>query len=102
MEDTSGSSNISLEGSDENELETRPMTAGDSELLDRELALLYDEFIGPYAVNELNLTSNCKNALAHAREHGTLTMQSFEPARYEILQLLFQNTWPRMLRSQMH
>ncbi|KAI9597906.1 hypothetical protein BDF19DRAFT_433007 [Syncephalis fuscata] len=73
-----------------------------AEVLNKELVMLYNEYISPHAPNELNLTSDCRHALMQAYEQNQLTFEAFEPARYEVLQLIFLNTWPRMLRSQMH
>ncbi|KAI9596998.1 hypothetical protein BDF19DRAFT_412524 [Syncephalis fuscata] len=73
-----------------------------AEILNNELVILYNEYVRPHAPNELNLTSNCRHALMQAYEQNQLTFEAFEPARYEVLQLIFLNTWPRMLRSQMH
>ncbi|RKP26985.1 hypothetical protein SYNPS1DRAFT_27343 [Syncephalis pseudoplumigaleata] len=76
-------------------------SAQDAALLAQELVKLYREYIIPYSPNELNITCNCREALVQAYEQERLTFESFEPARYEILQLVFQNTWPRMLRSEL-
>ncbi|KAI8052394.1 hypothetical protein BDF22DRAFT_687999 [Syncephalis plumigaleata] len=78
-----------------------PMCDKAKEVLKRELNSLYEEFIGSSAPNEINLTADCRKRLDQAYKENRLSFEDFEPARYEVLQLIFQNTWPRMLRSQL-
>ncbi|KAI8055241.1 hypothetical protein BDF22DRAFT_676136 [Syncephalis plumigaleata] len=72
-----------------------------AELVRKELVKLYNEYIIPHSPNELNITSACRENITKAYMEDRLTFQSFEPVRYEVLQLIFQNTWPRMLRSEL-
>ncbi|KAI9591676.1 hypothetical protein BDF19DRAFT_454251 [Syncephalis fuscata] len=87
---------------EEHEATRPPMSAKTKDILDREINLIYEDFISPSSRNEINITFECRRDLTNAYRQNRLTLKDFELARYEILQLIFQNTWPRMLRWYFH
>ncbi|RKP09064.1 hypothetical protein THASP1DRAFT_29147 [Thamnocephalis sphaerospora] len=63
------------------------------------LKQIYEEFIDTQSEHELNLTSECHERIMQEYMQGTFSLRSLDQARDEVLQLLFHNTWPRLLHE---
>ncbi|RKP06298.1 hypothetical protein THASP1DRAFT_31877 [Thamnocephalis sphaerospora] len=63
----------------------------------KELKAIYATFMAPDAEFEVNLTSNCRQAVADRIRDGDAAADTLDEAHREIHQLVYQSTYPRYL-----
>ncbi|KAI9144184.1 hypothetical protein BKA69DRAFT_1172963, partial [Paraphysoderma sedebokerense] len=68
------------------------------ESVHRHVFHIVQTFIAPGSPHELNLTSHARKEIMNAIHDQNFSIEILEPARKEIVQLMYTNTYPRLLK----